>query len=335
MGFFNKLKDKAKQAAEKVQDEILDNKEEVEEINEDDLQEEDDEDIDQIENEDVDDDLDDDDDDDNDDDDDDDDVDVTKTPTGWENYSDDEILGKLSIVALEYNNRGEDESYLKAEGFENEDHLMGFKDHFQNTVAQKRGISLLDLAGQMAQATQQEMIKSAETKKGEGGIMQPVEGISCEDWAKVNAKIASGGNKDEAIKEIGVDSAKWDTVNNEWQTRMSNDTTFTISQIYGNAFNASATGNLGAVSDINEDNFPYEKYVEISVAQDKLTSMGKDPQEILASFGLTVVDWSNVSSFWSQKFNENTEKYYHQYTELTKKYEEKYKSGSVHNDIEF
>ncbi len=331
MGFFNRLKNKAKEAVEKVQEELTDKEDEIEDAAEE-VEEEEDE---TIVSEDLNSDIYDNDDDDDDEDDDDDDVDVTQTPIGWENYSDDEVLGKLSIVALEYNNRGEDESYLKEQGFQNEDHLMGYRDYYSNKVAQKRGISLMDLAGQIAQATQQEMVKNAEAQKGEGGLMEPVEGISCEDWAKVNAKIASGGDKDEAIKEIGVDSAKWDIVNNEWQTRMSNDTTFTISQIYGNAFNASATGNLGGTSDINDENFPYEKYVEIMVAQDKLTSIGKDPQEILASFGLTVIDWSNASAYWSQEFNQNTEKYYQQYTEFTKKYEEKYKTGSVHGDIEF
>jgi len=322
MGFFDKLKNKAKDAVDKVQSELVNEDEksnkqlEEETVEIDDVIEDQNDDLDDDEN-------------------DDDDLDVSQMPKGWENLSDDEILGKLGPVALEYNQRGEDESYLKEQGFENEDHLMGFTTHFQNMVAQKRGISLLELIGQITQATQNHIINKADTMKGEGGIMEPVEGVSCEDWAKVNAKLASGISIDDAIKEIGADLAKWDNVNNEWQTRMSNDTTFTISQIYGNAFNASATGNLGSTSEINEDNFPYEKYMEIMVAQDKLTAIGRDPQEILSSFGLTVVDWSNASAFWSQKFNQNVEKYYEEHTRLTKKFEEKYKSGSVHNDIEF
>ncbi len=319
MGLFGNLKKKAKDAVDKVQSEFN----EQEETNEEQVEET----VEEIEDQ--------TDEFDDDDDDEEDDTDVTQMPKGWENLSDDEILGKLGPVALEYNQRGEDESYLMEQGFENEDHLMGFTSHFQSMVAHKRGISLLDLVGQITQATQNHVVNNAETMKGDGGIMEPVEGVSCEDWAKVNAGLASGKPVEESIKEIGADLAKWDVVNNEWQTRMSNDTTFTISQIYGNAFNASATGNLGGTSDINEENFSYEKYVEIMVAQDKLTAIGKDPQQILSSFGLTVVDWSNASAYWSQEFNQNVEKYYQQYNEFTKKYEEKYKSGSVHDDIEF
>ncbi|NJO87654.1 MAG: hypothetical protein HC831_00845 [Chloroflexia bacterium] len=60
-------------------------------------------------------------------------------PKGWENLSDDEILGKLGPVALEYNQQGEDVSYLKKQGFENEDHLMGFTTYFQKYGCRKTG----------------------------------------------------------------------------------------------------------------------------------------------------------------------------------------------------
>ena len=319
MGLFDKMKNKAKELKDNIKDEFTDDDEEKDENEE--ICEEDD---DTEEMTDI-----------NDDDDDDDDTDVTVMPTGWQQYSDEEVLGKISVVALEYSQRGEDENYLREEGLQNEDHLMGFKTHFENEFAEKRGISLYDVMGIATQATQKMMLQNAEGMKDEGGIMEPVEGINCEEWAKANAAIASGTSQDEAIKMIGVDLAKWDIVNNEWTTRMSNDTSFTISQVYGNAFSASATGNLGGIADINEENFPYEKWVEVRVAQDKITSQGKDAQQVLASFGLTVTDWSNVSAFWSQKTTTDVEKYYKEDVRLTAIYEEKYKAGSVHDDIEF
>jgi len=319
MGLFDKLKNKAQDAINSINDDFNnenDNKhqekEEVEEI----YNEEEDYEIEDEDN-------------------DDDDFDETQMPKGWDGMTDDEILTKLSKVTLKYSQKGDDEAYLKKKGFENEDHLMGFMDYFRAMVAEKRGISMMDLMGQETIAYQEQTIKEAEGMKAEGGLMEPVEGIDCESWAKVNAKIASGENSGEAIKIIGVDMPKWDRVNQEWQTRMANDTSFVIAQVYGNAFTASATGNLGGKDDINEENFPYEKYIEISVAQDKLTAQGRDPQEVLAMFGLTVTDWSNVSAFWSNKFNQNTEYYYKEDTRLRKIYDEKYKTGSVHGDIEF
>ncbi len=313
MGLFDKLKNKAENAFGKDQpennnqdDEIINETEEVDEEEEEDDEEEEK-----------------------------DNFDVTQMPRGWENLSDDDVLGKIGVVGLEYYNRKDDINYLKEEGFENERHLYKFKEYFENMVAQKRGISLMDLAGQVAIAQQNYMLKQAQTKTGAGGALEPVEGISCEDWAMVNAKIASGGKLEDSIKLIGIDLAKWDRVNNEWLTRMSNDISGTISNVYAKAFSSSSSGNLGGTAAINEQNFPYEKYVEIFVAQEKLNAQGKDAQQILASFGLTVVDWSNASAFWFQKFHENTEKYYHEEQRLRKIYEEKYKAGSIHGDIEF
>ena len=139
-------------------------------------------------------------------------------------------------------------------------------------------------------------------------ILDPVEGITLEQWASVNAKMVSGAAKEECIKAIGCDAPKWDRVNEEWLTRMKNDTTFTISQKYAAAFNTSASGNLGSGAQVSTtgagvagESFPFEKYVECMVAQDVLGKQGRDAQDVLKDFGLTVADYSNISSYWSGK----------------------------------
>lgn len=136
-------------------------------------------------------------------------------------------------------------------------------------------------------------------------ILDPVEGITLEQWASVNAQLASSKPKEEAIKAIGCDMPKWDRVNEEWLTRMRNDTTFTISQKYAAAFNVNASGNLGAGAQVSTgasgEPFPFEKYVECMVAQDMLGKQGRDAQDVLKDFGLTVADYSNISSYWSGK----------------------------------
>jgi hypothetical protein len=324
MGLFDKIKKKAEELKDDLFDKDDDKKEEKfvdkdDDVDEDDVVDEDeDEDEDEEEQE-----------------DDNDDIDVVKMPIGWDKYTDEEILGRISIVALEYNQKGDDVSVLKKEGFDNEDHLMGFKTYFETSYAKKKGISIYDVMGISTRATQDMMMKNAEGMKGSGGIMEPVQGISCEEWAKANAAIASGKPADEAYKLIGVDAAKWDAVNNEWTTRMSNDTSFTIMQVYSKAFTASSTGNLGGLDQINDTNFPFEKWLEVQVAQDKLHAQGKDPQQILGSFGMTVTDWSNASAYWTQKMATDYEKYIKEDNRLRPIYEEKYKAGSVHDDIEF
>src|SRR6187401_996959 len=104
--------------------------------------------------------------------------------------------------------------------------------------------------------------------------LDPVEGITLEQWAGANAALASGTSTEDAIKSIGVDMPKWDRVNAEWLTRMKNDMTFTIATKYAAAFNTTAKGNLGSGAGISADSIPFEKYVESMVAQDVLGKQG-------------------------------------------------------------
>lgn len=131
--------------------------------------------------------------------------------------------------------------------------------------------------------------------------LEPVEGITLEQWADANAKLTSGASSDDVCKNLGIDAPKWDRVNNEWLARMKNDTTFTISQKYAAAFNTSASGNLGTGAASAAESISFEKYVEAMVAQDVLGKQGRDAQDILKDFGMTVADYSNVSAFWSGK----------------------------------
>lgn len=168
-------------------------------------------------------------------------------------------------------------------------------------------------------------------------LLEPVEGITLEQWAGVNAKIASGAPQDDAIKTIGVDAPKWDRVNNEWLTRMRNDTSFTISKIYAAAFNQKAEGNLGSGSQVGADSYPFEKYIEAMVAQDVLGKQGRDAQDVLKDFGLTVADYSNISGYWSNKMMTDFSLAMKMQT-LMNEYKIKYESqapGNAHTDIDF
>jgi len=170
-----------------------------------------------------------------------------------------------------------------------------------------------------------------------GSILDPAEGITLEDWAAANAKLASGGTTDEIIKLLGIDAPKWDRVNNEWLTRMRNDTSATISTKYAAAFNTSATGNLGKGSASAAESISFEKYIEAMVAQDVLGKMGRDAQDVLKDFGMTVADYSNVSSYWSGKMMSDFSLAMKMQT-LMNEYKIKYenmKGGDSHSDLEF
>jgi hypothetical protein len=118
---------------------------------------------------------------------------------------------------------------------------------------------------------------------------------------------------------------------------MKNDTSFTISTKYAAAFNTTATGNLGSGAGISADSIPFEKYVESMVAQDVLGKQGRDAQDVLKDFGMTVADYSNVSSYWTGKMMSDFSlagKMAQLDAEFRKKYENM-KGGDAHGDLEF
>ena len=259
-------------------------------------------------------------------------------PKGWENYSGSELRFHASQALLALSSTGNNDGKAQELGFRDEKHLRHV-----HTIANDAAYfpELLDQEGVYDQGAsikeyQNEVRKQAENLTGENQILEPIDGITCEVWAQANAKIASNGDwTDEVLTLISGDRALWDKVNNAWQERMANDTSFVIAQIYGDAFNASATGNLGAKDEISEINFSYEKYIELSVAMELLTDQGKDPQQILAMFDMTVTDYSNVSNFWSHKQLDDMEKYRLWRLELEDQYREKYEVADGNDDIEF
>jgi hypothetical protein len=167
-------------------------------------------------------------------------------------------------------------------------------------------------------------------------VLTSVEGMEFDQWAKANAKLASGVKPEDLVKDLGMDMPKWDRINSEWMTRMSNDRTYTLSIRYAKHFNKTASGNLP--NEINENTYPFEKYVEVIAAMDILGQKGRDAQDVLKDFGLTVADYSNLSSFWSKKIMFSPLGLGMKFQDLLMKYREQYQleaGGSTHKDIEF
>lgn len=259
-------------------------------------------------------------------------------PAGWEDYTGKELRYHTTQLLLQISNVADGDSEARTLGFKDEDHFRALHEISNNSDYFPE---LLDAEGNLDQGAstieyQNSVREQAKDMEGEGEILAPIDGVSCATWASANAKIASNGDwTDEVLTIISGDRAKWDKVNNAWQERMSNDTSFVIAQIYGDAFNASATGNLGGMADINETNFPFEKYIEVSVAMKHMTDQGKDPQQALSLFDLTVADYSNVSTFWSNKQNENINYYHELRIQLEEKFDKKYEAGDLNDDISF
>jgi hypothetical protein len=196
--------------------------------------------------------------------------------------------------------------------------------------------------GQMQQRAQGEL----------AGELAPVEGISLEDWALAQAKLANGVDVNQICQQLGVDRAKFDRVSAEWMARMSRDTTATIATVYGKAFSSGGQGAFGGaaqagvagMSNVGATNaqqppIPLEQWIEIMEAQNAAAQQGRDANQVLASYGMNALGWSNVSSWWSTHFAQNAMvnngELHRRFTELQAHFQRKFAQGSPDGDLRF
>lgn len=234
--------------------------------------------------------------------------------------------------------------------FKDQIHEYGFSDenHFL------WGIAILDSAEEKAYDAADDFLKEQKAKLDAqmdahieaaeaGGLLDPIKGIDMKTWAAANAKIAGGMDLDEVLKVVGTEKPIWDEVSAEWTARMSQDTTFAISKVYGDAFvnsnigkfadagNSQNVGSTASNNDIYED---FELYVKVMCHQNMGAAQGKDAASILQQYGLTVTDWSTVGMHWVTKMATDTRMAL-KMGELMEKYNAEFASAKVGDDIDF
>jgi len=246
-------------------------------------------------------------------------------PHGWESLGELEIADKLDKFFKKLNKADDDEdkelAVLTKFGFKNIEHYELFRKAVIQERADKEGVSTTQALLNQDKERTAAAVDAAVASDRED--LQPVDGVSIELWAKAVAYSAnSGGDQAGTLEIMGKDQAGFDKVCHEWNTRMANDTTYTIMQIYGAAFTAASTAGK---PEITEESFPYKKYVKVSKALELLSEQGKDAQEIL----------NMLAMFWSKKYNSDIEKYRPLAKKYEKKYEKKYAAGDSSSDIEF
>lgn len=170
------------------------------------------------------------------------------------------------------------------------------------------------------------------------GELNPVEGVTLQAWAAINAAIVGGASPDDLLKGAGIDKARWDRVSAEWNARMSRDTTFAITTVYGNAFQAASQGKYGeyareanAARAANRETtmeppISWEQYYELMYEQSYASAQGQDPVASLKAAGLTIVDWTDLGTFMGYYFNRNGVRKWKEYEAIHKKVEEKMKA---------
>jgi hypothetical protein len=169
------------------------------------------------------------------------------------------------------------------------------------------------------------------------GELDPVEGVSLEQWAAAQAALSQGSTAAEQCGALGIDEAAWERVSAEWNARMARDKTATIATVYGNAFAGAGQGQFGASTaglapghanpgqaPNTGEPFPMETWIEVQEAVNAATARGEDTQDVLASFGMTAADWGPASGWWAMKFASESHILMGDYSRLSQKYQRKY-----------
>ena len=182
------------------------------------------------------------------------------------------------------------------------------------------------------------MINANIAAKAATGEVNPVEGVTLEAWAAINAAIVGGANFEDLLKGAGIDKVRWDKARSEWEARMSRDTTFAITTVYGNAFTAASQGKYSglakeanAARQANVDltsplPLTIEQYFEVMYEQSYAAAQGKNPADALKPFGLSMVDFCDLSVFMGYHFSRNAVQKHKEWSDAMNRAEAKVKS---------
>lgn len=238
-------------------------------------------------------------------------------------------------------------------GIRDRSHWQTVKESVYTVLARKHGSmdAVMQQETNFRMGQMQRRMQGATAAKAASGELNPVEGVTLEAWAAINAAIVQGANLEDLLKGGGIDQARWDRAKGEWEARMARDTTFAIAQIYGNAFQNASKGKYAeyareanAARAANRElsmqpPLSLEQYYDIMFEQAYASKQGKDAAQALKDMGLSVVDWCDLSSFMGYHFYRTAGLKNREYSDLLAKtqakFEAKYPGVKADVDISF
>lgn len=225
--------------------------------------------------------------------------------------------------------------WLDYYGMVNEEHVEFMRERVTGEVgAITRAAAQQELDSKMEGVKQEQADRAAGMR--ETGELAPFMGVALESWAQAQAAITSGAGLDTILPSLGIDAATWQAVSAEWNARMSRDTTATIATVYGQAFVGGGAGQFAAAGQATagamapggsaggEAPVPFEKWIEIGVAQQAGSKHGEDPEAVFARFGITSAEWGTIGGWWGHHFNSRAMEMMADYDKWTAHYEKQY-----------
>ncbi|GJQ07203.1 hypothetical protein CAPN010_13610 [Capnocytophaga cynodegmi] len=174
-------------------------------------------------------------------------------------------------------------------------------------------------------------------------LLQPIHGVSLEDYAAAAANMANGMSDEQVCKKLGIELPIWDEANQLWIKRMQQDTSFVVMSLYGQYFGqAHLHPKLGKQTNhqSNEDYLTRistdEKfYYELCGARQAAYEAGLDGAKwIEDNYGISLGDFQSVAMKWMGNMINMLPYQEKKQKEYAKKFAEE-NGGNIADDIEF
>ena len=168
-------------------------------------------------------------------------------------------------------------------------------------------------------------------------LTEPINGVSFETYATINAAMAQGKTMGELLKKYGIENVAWEKASAGWVDRMREDSTFSLMTEYGKYFMGAGQGQFGdtakQVVDVvgthnaakGDEPMSLEQYVEIMCAQGAAAVQGKDVIAVCESYGISAGDYATVGVYWASKMASDMN-VANQFSKFQEKYEAKFNS---------
>jgi hypothetical protein len=185
-------------------------------------------------------------------------------------------------------------------------------------------------------------------------LLAPVHGISLRDYSAICAKLGSSVAEEDIYTAFGIDATIWGEVNTVWPARMAEDTTYSVSVLFGQYYGEAdqhpklqgLTSNLSEEGEANLERLKNDVhfYYELSGARQAAYEYGMDgAQWILDNFGIGLGDFQSVAMKYMEIQNQNFDSNYvrecmNYQDEKQQEYAEKFaaeQGGNVADDVEF
>ncbi|WP_417940383.1 DUF6620 family protein [Flavobacterium sp. RS13.1] len=185
-------------------------------------------------------------------------------------------------------------------------------------------------------------------------FLEPVHGIDLRTYTAMCLKISAGVDYNEVCKAMGIESVIWEELNTIWPQRMGEDTSFTVTTLFGQYYAENVTvpqlENINVeISEEGQANLERIKtdryfYEELAGARQAAYEYGIDgAQWILDNYGINLADFQSVAMQWMTQQNQNWNseeimEFSNYQQEKQKEYAAKFaaeQGGNVADDVEF